>query len=313
VARFPHFALAACLVALTACSPACTPPDAKSPDSGGKAAQGNATPGDDAKASPKPVGDGEMVMEAKGVDLSQLSESQRTTFFQIINTEPSACDKPHSLAKSLRDDASCRDSLIAAQFVADRVASGATPSGAKQELQLVVSSLQPKTIPTEGRPMYGSERAPVTLVVFADFECPGCAMEAPALRKAVDQFRGRVKLVFKHFPITGHERAKPAAIATEAAHEQGKFWEMAELVFQNQMRLSDEDLYRYAERIGLDMAAFKASYEAKKGLAAVERDRKDGEEIDIPGTPAVYVNGRQYSEMLFGGSIAGWIDDALKR
>jgi protein-disulfide isomerase len=311
VARIHHWALAAGLVALTACSPACTPPDAKNPDRGAKSASN--APAEDQEASPKAVGDSEMVMEAKGVDSSQLSESQRTTFFQIINTEPSACDKPHSIAKSLRDDASCRDSLIVAQFVADRVASGATPSAIKHELQMVVSALTPKEIPIEGRPMYGSERAPVTLVVFADFECPHCASEAPHLKQVVDQFRGRVRLVFKHFPISGHERAKPAAIATEAAHEQGKFWEMAELVFQNQMRLSDDDLHRYAERIGLDMARFRASYEAKKGLGAVEQDRKDGEAIDIPGTPAVYVNGRQYSDLLFGGSIAGWVDDALKR
>ena len=310
MARIPHFALAACL-ALTACSPACTPPDAKSPDAGASSRKVEPS-GEDEGARP-PVANAEMVTDAKGVDLSQISESERNTFFQIINTEPSACDKPHSLAVSLRDDSSCRDSLIVAQFVADRVAAGATPSSVKQELQFVLDALQPKDIPIEGRPMYGSERAPVTLVVFADFECPHCAAEAPMLRKVVDQFRGRAKLVFKHFPISGHERAKPAAIATEAAHEQGKFWEMAELVFQNQMRLSDEDLYRYAERAGLDMTKFKASYEAKKGLAAVEADRKHGEDIEIPGTPAVYVNGRQYSDLLFGGSVTGWVDDALKR
>jgi protein-disulfide isomerase len=305
-------ALAACL-ALTACSPACTPPDAKNPDSGAKAGRHASPSADDGKAERPTVAPGEMVTEAKGVDLSQLSESERNTFFQIINTEPSACDKPHSLAVSLRDDASCRDSLIVAQFVADRVGVGATPSAIKQELQFVLDSLEPKDIPVDGRPTYGSERAPVTVVVFADFECPHCAVEAPMLRKVVDQFRGRAKLVFKHFPLSGHERAKPAAIATEAAHEQGKFWEMAELVFANQMRLSDDDLYRYAERAGLDMGKFKASYEAKKGLAAVESDRKHGEDIEIAGTPAVYVNGRQYSDLLFGGTVAGWVDDALKR
>src|SRR5690606_8293152 len=104
----PHLALAACLVALTACSPACSPPDAKNPDAGAKKVDRDASPEGDGKTPPKPVLDAEMVMEAKGVDLSQLSESQRNTFFQIINTEPSACDKPHSIAKSLRDDASCR-------------------------------------------------------------------------------------------------------------------------------------------------------------------------------------------------------------
>lgn len=254
-----------------------------------------------------------MITQAEGVDLSKLSESQRNTFFQIINTEPSACDKPHSMAKSLRDDPSCRDSLIAAQFVSDRLASGASTSQVKDELELVVESLQPREIPTEGRPTHGSERAPVEVVVFADFQCPHCKAEAPVLRKAVDQFRGRAKLVFKHFPLAGHPRAKVAAIAAEAAHAQGKFWEMHDAIFAHQDALEDEDLIRYAQQIGLDMTKFRTDFEAKKGQASVESDRKHGEELEIGGTPAVFVNGRYYNELLFGGSVTGWIDDALKR
>lgn len=299
---------------MAACTPACTPPDAKNPDDS-KAAQAadpnaNESAKDDTEA---PAPSGEMITEAKGVDLGKLSESQRSTFFQILNTEPSACDKPHSMAKSLRDDASCRNSLIAAQYVADRLAGGATPSAVKEELEFIVDSLTPKEIPIEGRPVYGNEKAPVTVVVFADFECPHCRAEAPMLRKAVDQFRGRAKLVYKHFPLGGHKRAKVAAIASEAAHAQGKFWEMHDRIFANQTRLSDEDLYEYAEKSGLDMDAFKAHFEAEKGKAVVESDRAHGEALEIAGTPAVYVDGRLYHDRLFGGSLSGWIDDALKR
>lgn len=318
---------------VAACSPACNPPEAKSPGTDeprdSKSADGDGEGGGEArspglgeraaaiaehekKRAQLEPGD-DMIMEAPGVDIAGLSEAQRGVFFQVINTEPSACDKPHSMARSLKDDPECRDSQLVAQFVSDALGSGAATSAIKTAVPEVVAALQPREISTEGRPVYGSERAPVTVVVFADFQCPHCRAEAPVLRKAIDNFRGRAKLVYKHFTITGHDRAKAAAIATEAAHEQGKFWEMHDLVFENQMDLSDEQLYSFAEDIGLDMAKFKASYTASKGKAVVEADKADGMKLGIQGTPAVFVNGREVIPALFGGSVTAWIDDALKR
>ncbi len=308
---------------MAACSPACNPPEAQSPgtDSPRGPADERSGPGVGMKAEaiaerekkraelPKD----DMLMDAPGVDTSRLSETQRSVFFQVINTEPSACDKPHSMARSLKDDPGCRDSQLAAQFVADALASGAPASAVKHDLPIIVEALQPRDIDIKGRPVYGAERAPVTVVVFADFQCPHCRAEAPVLRKAIDQFRGRAKLVYKHFPITGHDRAKAAAIATEAAFEQGKFWEMHDLVFENQNDLSDENIYKWAAQIGLDVAKFKASYTANKGKPVVEKDKADGEALGISGTPAMFVNGREVTPALFGGNITAWIDDALKR
>ncbi|MCA9711799.1 MAG: DsbA family protein [Myxococcales bacterium] len=313
----------ACVVA---CSPACNTPEAKPPEaeqergpdaeppegsSPGVAKKAVAIAEHEKKRAELPKGD--MIMEAPGVDTSKLSEAQRGVFFQVINTEPSACNKPHSMARSLQEDPDCRDSMLVAQFVADALASGAPASAVKHDVPLVVDALQPKEIDVTGRPIYGAERAPVTVVVFADFQCPHCRAEAPVLRKAIDQFRGRARLVYKHFPLPGHPQAKDAAIATEAAHEQGKFWEMHDLVFENQTDLSDAKLYEFAAKIGLDQAKFKASYSAKKGKAVVEKDREEGEALGIGGTPAVYVNGREVIPALFGGNVTAWIDDALKR
>lgn len=309
--RFRPTALASLLFALSACSPACTPPKAEQPGTASaKQPQPAAAPAAPSDPAPTP---GSMIMEAKGVDTSRLSEAQRASFFQMINTEPSACGKPHSLAKSIRDDGDCRDSLIVGQFIADALGSGVSPADVKHDLPLVADSLQPKSIDNTGRPMYGNPNAPVTLVVFADFECPHCRAEFPELRKTVDRFAGRVKLVYRHFPLSAHPRAKVAAIAAEAAHEQGKFWEMAGLIFEHQTQLQDEDLMSYAQQAGLDMSAFRSSFEAKKGQSVVEQDRAAGEKLEIQGTPAVFVNGRQFNEALFGGSLDGWVDDALKR
>ncbi len=254
-----------------------------------------------------------MIMEAKGVDLGQLSDAQRTSFFQLINVEASACGNPHSLATSLRDDAQCRDSLVIAQFVADRIAVGATVADVKIELGAVLDSLRVRDINTEGRPSMGNARAPVTVVVFADFECPHCQAEAPVVRAAVKKYGGRARLVYKHFPLGGHPRARVASIATEAAFAQGKFWEMHDAVFANSTALEDADLRRYAQQIGLDMAQFNAHFDARTGEAAVAADRAEGEKLGITGTPAVYINGRLMNPRLFGGTVEGWIEEALRR
>jgi protein-disulfide isomerase len=153
----------------------------------------------------------------------------------------------------------------------------------------------------------------VTVVVFADFECSHCRQEAPLLRQVIERSNNTARLVYKHFPLAGNLRSKPASLATVAAMEQGKFWEMHDIVFENQGALEDADIRGYARKIGLDMAKFDASYKAKKGLELIEADRAEGEKLGITGTPAVYVNGRRMHGSLFGGTLAGWVDDALQR
>lgn len=284
---------------------ASTKPAASKPAATGEASK----PSGEAPAEPA----ADLILEARGVDLSRLAEPQKKSFFQLLNGEDSACGKAHSLAVSLRDDATCRDSLAVSQFIADMLVSGAAASDIKENLGPLVASLKPREIDIAGRPVYGNERAPVTVVVFADFECPACKEEAPALRQAVDASRGRARLIYKHFPLPMHPRAKPAAIAAAAAHEQGKFWAMHDQLFAHQEALTDADLRKHAEAAGLDLTKFDAAYAARSGQQLVEADRAEGEKLNIAGTPAVFVNGREVNRYMFGGTVAGWIDDALRR
>jgi protein-disulfide isomerase len=273
----------------------------------GKAATGKA-------GEPSAVADADLIREAEGVELGRLSESQRETFFQVLNRESSACAKPHSLATSLRDDPECRDSKLVAQMIADRIAAGATAADVKLMIDEVVQALTPAEIDLDGRPVYGNPKAPVTVVVFADFQCPRCKSEAPVLRKEIDDRRGQAKLVFKHFPLPMHDRGEPAAIAVEAAHVQGKFWEMHDLVFANQTQLDDADLERYAKQIdGLDLGQWKTDLATASTKSAVVSDRADGKVLNLPGTPAVFVDGRQVTPLLWDGELSSWIDDALRR
>jgi protein-disulfide isomerase len=203
---------------------------------------------------------------------------------------------------------------VLGQFVADLVGQGAMAGDVKLALDEVRQALVPREIDTTGRPSYGNENAPVTMVVFADFECPHCRQEAPVVRKLVQDRRGQVRLVYRHYPLNMHPRAHVAAIATEAAHAQGKFWEMHDAVFDHQTQLEDEDLERYAREIeGLDFTAWKAHFEARKGEKQVEADRAAGDQLGITGTPAVFINGRYFHPGLFGGTLDGWVDDALRR
>jgi protein-disulfide isomerase len=293
----------------TACT-GCTPPGPDQPGS---------TAGNSEQTRPERVREelpppAEMILEANGVDLGKLGETEQSTFYTMLNTEPSACNKPHSLASSLQIDPECRNSQVVSQFIADRLASGATPSDIKLDIDLVVEAITPREIPVEGRPVYGNDRALVTVVVFADFECPHCKMEAPVLRKAIQQYRGQAKLVYLHFPLEMHPRAQVAAVAAEAAFRQGKFWEMHDLIFDHQSQLEDEDLERYARQIqGLDVARWRADFASESAKLAVSKDRAIGEALQIMGTPAVYVDGRLVTPLLWGGNLGAWIDDALRR
>lgn len=257
--------------------------------------------------------DAAFIDDAPGINVRRLSRGQRDAFLAIINTQSSACNAPHSLAQSLRDDPSCHDSKVVAQFVADALRTGASTSDIRGELPSVEKGLVHQDIDVKGRPVYGAVDARVTVVVFADFECPHCKRESSKLRATIDKANGAARLVFKHFPLGHHTVAKQAAIASEIAHRSGKFWEMHNQIFANQSRLTEAMLTDFAANIGLDSKQFAADLGAQVGKAVVEADREEGDRLQINGTPAVFVDGRLVTSSLFGGTVEGWIADALSR
>jgi protein-disulfide isomerase len=149
---------------------------------------------------------------------------------------------------------------------------------------------------SEGFPMRGSPMAPVTIVEFSDFECPYCGRAHPVLTELLREFEGQVKVVFRNYPLSGHPRALPAARAAVAAGQQGKFWEMADLLFEHQRALEDEDLVRYAEQLNLDMERFQVDLHSPATQEAVERDREAGRRLGVEGTPTFFINGRRFRE-----------------
>jgi protein-disulfide isomerase len=151
--------------------------------------------------------------------------------------------------------------------------------------------VSPATFDLTNAPIRGTPDAPVSLVLFSDFQCGFCQRVNPTLAQLLERYPGKVRIVFKHFPIEGHDAAPLAHRASMAAHEQGKFWEMHDRIFANQRAMSRADLVAHAQALGLDVAKFTAAIDAERFTAILERDKKEGEGLGIDGTPTFFVNG----------------------
>ena len=138
----------------------------------------------------------------------------------------------------------------------------------------------------------GPSHAAVTAVEYGDFECPNCKQAAPAVKLLLTRFTDRVRFVYRHFPLEEvHPHALHAALAAEAAAAQGRFWEMHDLLFENQSHLKPPHLRRYAEQLELDMARYDAEMADERYLQRVREHIASGEESGVRGTPGFFVNG----------------------
>ena len=137
----------------------------------------------------------------------------------------------------------------------------------------------------------GSADAPVTIVEFSDYQCPSCKRAQPVLEQVLQEFKGKVRLVHKDFPVPSHKGARPAAEAARCAAAQGLFWEYHDLLYLAVPDFSREDLVRYAGRLSLDRDAFTACIDARQFREQVEADVAEGRAIGLKGTPTFLVNG----------------------
>ena len=140
-------------------------------------------------------------------------------------------------------------------------------------------------------PARGPEAAKVTIVEFSDFQCPYCGREAPVVEKLMKEYDGKVKLVFRQYPLDFHPFAEKAAEAGMCAADQNKFWPLHDKMFGNQEKLAVEDLKSYAKELGLDSVKFDKCLDSGEKKAAVAADQKAGSDAGVNGTPAFFING----------------------
>lgn len=137
----------------------------------------------------------------------------------------------------------------------------------------------------------GNSKAKVILVEYADFECPYCGMAYPYVKRAVERFHDEVAEIFRPFPLVEiHSHAMHAAQAAEAAGLQRKFWEMHDVLFENQQALQDPALLQYATNVGLDIERFKHDFSSPAVMENIARSMRRGEEQGVRGTPTFFLN-----------------------
>ena len=144
-------------------------------------------------------------------------------------------------------------------------------------------------------PSRGDAGAPVTIVEFSDYECSFCAGAEGTVRRVLDAYKGRVRLVHQAFPLANHARAPKAAEAAFCAGEQGRYWEMHESIFARQGAIAVDDLKARARALALDGTRFDACLDSGRMAPLVEASRKLGESIGVSSTPAFFVNGRPFT------------------
>jgi protein-disulfide isomerase len=149
------------------------------------------------------------------------------------------------------------------------------------------------TVSADDDPVKGSDDAPVTMIEFSDYECVYCGRYSLQIFPQIDENyiqTGKVKLIFRDYPLRFHQYAKKAAEASECADEQGRYWEYHYLLFENQAALDNESLKQYAVDLGLDAAVFNECLDSGKMAQEVEKDLQDGVSYGITGTPTFFIN-----------------------
>jgi protein-disulfide isomerase len=230
-----------------------------------------------------------------GVDTSSLMPREKREWSARVSELLAPCsDVPVSVAQCVQEKRKCPRCLAAAKFVAKLVRDGMSQEQIEGAFHARFDADKVKSVDVGNAPFKGPEGAPVTLVEFADFECPYCALMAPVLEKMWQAHQQDVRYVYKFMPLSGHPHGEISARAAIAAMAQGKFWEMHDKLFANRDHLEQTDLDQYAKEIGLDLAKFHKDAESQATTDTIANDRKQADALGVQGTPTIYINGREY-------------------
>jgi protein-disulfide isomerase len=247
--------------------------------------------------------DWQTITNLNAVDFTGLSQQKTATALKALREYDCACGCGMKVAECRVKDPGCAWSKNLAATIVGALKGGKTVAAAKELARTSKYGSAPPppkllddpiAIATAGSPVAGPANAPVTLIEFSDFQCPYCWKAAAQLKEVLKAFPNDVKLVFRQFPLESHSQAALAAAAGIAAHKQGKFWPLHDLMFSNRQDLSKPAIEKLAQQAGLDMKRFLADWPAKETLNTVMRDMADGEKAGVDGTPTIFVNGKHY-------------------
>jgi len=165
-----------------------------------------------------------------------------------------------------------------------------------------------KVVSIDDDPIKGDKNAPVTIIEFSDYECPFCKRSYDNVVTKLDEeyiSKGKVRLVFRDYPLPFHKKAIPAAIAANCAGEQGKYWEVHDFLFENPDKLDAASVISSAVGIGLDKAKFEVCVKDKSKEKEIEKDVEDGQKYGVRGTPSYFIGRTTDGDEITGTFIRG--------
>jgi len=159
------------------------------------------------------------------------------------------------------------------------------------KITLPYPDLPRQEVSADDDPFLGTDGAPIEIIQFAEFQCPYCGKVGDTMEKLLAEYPGKLKIVYRDFPLGFHDRAIPAAIAANCAGEQDKYWDMHGILMKNQTKLQDTDLAGFAKEVGVDMDKWSTCLKDPAQEAEVKKDMEDASAVGVTGTPAFFVNG----------------------
>jgi len=247
----------------------------------------------------------------KEIDWSGLSEAQKKTGLKVMNDNGCNCGCKMTIAVCRERDSSCRRSLIFARTILDSLHDGKPEAEVVKVLKAKADTFVEAKMPDDAgvvyridsgkSPVRGPKEAAVTIVEFSDFQCPYCAGLQPTLDQVLKAFPKEVNLVYKQFPLNIHQYARQAAVASVAAHQQGKFWQFHDKMFQNFNSISEDNIKKWAKEVGLNMGDFEKAMQSGTLETVVQKDIADGAAARVLGTPTLFINGKRVEDRSFEG------------
>jgi protein-disulfide isomerase len=246
--------------------------------------------------------DADGLLEAEAKKRTSIADAEVERFYE--EHKASFGDRPVDAVKQqIREHLERRRAPEAAREYVDSLRANA---------QVAVLLERPRTQVEATGPARGPADAPVTIVEFSDYQCPFCRRAEPTVQEVLKRYEGKVRFVFRHFPLDRiHPQARGASEAAACADQQGKFWEYHEQLFAENAQLDRPGLDALAEKTGLDTAAFKLCMDERKTQALVEKDVEAGSAAGVSGTPAFFINGIPLRGALPAADFQRVIDEEL--
>lgn len=233
-----------------------------------------------------------------GANHRQMNAEQRTRASALMRREYCYFGCSRSVARCLEASPPSRTARRLGGYVVRQVLAGRTDEQIREGIRqrsLSAHPLETVTIDTSNAQCVGPAAAPVTIVEYADFECPFCRIISPIMHRLVQGMSGNVRLCFKHFPVRGHERALPSSIAALAAARQGRFWQMHNALYGVAPRLEEANLLAAARQAGVqDIDRWNRDRRDTALRQQIEADKVEGLRNGVSGTPTIFINGKEY-------------------